>query len=241
MPEISLSNSKGRDGQVMAESVRIPVLVRYIDENNRQATSTTLLKSTIDRDYDSLLQKSGTPAGVAQALVDGDPEIDLETVGSYLRDTSRVFVNSERKVVYGVSQIEIVRTPEGLEKARRPKKVAYPNVTAETPLLWTGRFLPKREVYHKFVIVSKLQIMHVNGLTYDFLLEIARELEQKNSLLAVGAGPKGNMPLILRRGALPYRGFLEGRTRGDEYCLLLHLSNMELKVPTPAEGEGKPT
>ena len=108
-------------------------------------------------------------------------------------------------------------------------------------MLWSGRFLSKREVASKFVIVSKLQVRHVNGLTYDFLLGIARELEQRNSLLVMGAGPKANQPLILRRGSLPYRGFLEGRTRGEEYCLLLHLSNIELKAPAPITAEGKPS
>jgi hypothetical protein len=32
---------------------------------------------------------------------------------------------------------------------------------------------------------------------------------------------------------MPYRGFLEGRTRGDTYRLVLHLSNLELKAPKP--------
>ena len=31
MPEISIANSKGRDAQVMAESVRIPLRVRWLD------------------------------------------------------------------------------------------------------------------------------------------------------------------------------------------------------------------
>ncbi len=106
-----------------------------------------------------------------------------------------------------------------------------PNVTRDHPLLWSGKLLAKRDVYNKYVMASKLQIVHINGLTYDFLFEIARDLEQRESLLLMGAGPKSNQPLILRRGALPYRGFLEGRTRGEEYCLLLHLSNMELKAP----------
>ncbi len=55
--------------------------------------------------------------------------------------------------------------------------------------------------------------------------------------MLLGAGPKSNQPLILRRGATPYRGFLEGRTDGDRYCLVLHLSNMELRTPSPAEGD----
>ena len=45
----------------------------------------------------------------------------------------------------------------------------------------------------------------------------------------VGAGEKGNEPLILNRGGIPYRGFLEGRVKGKSYCLILHLTNLELK------------
>jgi hypothetical protein len=245
MPEISLSNNKSRDAQVMGESVRIQAMVRWLDPGDRQATSARLLKGTIGHDYETLLRKSGSPAAVAQALIAGDPEIDLESAGTFMRDAKRVFINSDRQVVYSVTEIEIVRNTDGTERLRREKKATLPNVNVEQhPLLWSGKFLSKREVASKFVIGSKLQVMHVNGLTYDFLLGIARELEQKNSLLVVGAGPKANQPLILRRASLPYRGFLEGRTRGDEYCLLLHLSNLELKAPAPAPApaaEGKPS
>jgi hypothetical protein len=51
--------------------------------------------------------------------------------------------------------------------------------------------------------------------------------------MLVGAGPKSNLPLVFQRGGTPYRGFLEGRTQGERYMLALHLSNMELKAPTP--------
>jgi hypothetical protein len=241
MPEISLSNNKARDAAVMGESVRMQAMVRWLDPEDRQATSARILKSTIGYDYETLLKKAGCPEGVAQALIDGDPEIDLESACTFMRDSKRVYINSDRQVVYAVTEIEVVRNPDGSERLRREKKITLPNVNVEHhPLLWSGKFLTKREVAAKFVIASKLQVMHVNGLTYDFLLGIARELEQKNSLLVVGAGPKASQPLILRRGSLPYRGFLEGRTRGDEYCLLLHLSNLELKAPAPA-GEGKPS
>jgi hypothetical protein len=101
--------------------------------------------------------------------------------------------------------------------------------------LWSSKLLPRREALHKFVFSGKRQIVHVNGLTYDFLYEIAHELEARDAVLLVGAGPKANQPLILRRGALPYRGFLEGHTRGAEYLLVLHLSNLELKAPERKE------
>ena len=73
--------------------------------------------------------------------------------------------------------------------------------------------------------------MHINGLTYDFLYEMAKELHEAKALMIVGAGPNGKSPLIFRSRSLPYRGFLEGRIDGDKYILLLHLSNLELKVP----------
>jgi hypothetical protein len=232
VPEITLFNSKGRDAQVMAESVRLPAAVRWVDGQGRQAGSARIMKGTIDRDYEALLTKAGAPEKIADALIAGDPEIDIESAGTLLRDTSRVYFNSDRQIVYSVTQLEIVRNPDGSEKLRRPKKIQMPNVTAEQPLLWSGKLLPKREVFNKYVMVAKLQVKHVNGLTYDFLFGIAQELEKKESLMLVGAGPKANQPLILRRGALPYRAFLEGRTRGEDYCLLLHLSNLELKAPT---------
>ena len=51
------------------------------------------------------------------------------------------------------------------------------------------------------------------------------------NLLLVGAGAKSNQPLVFQRGGTPYRGFLEGRTQGEAYCLILHLSNLELRAP----------
>jgi hypothetical protein len=236
MVAIYLTNSKGRDSQVMAESVRAPLRVRWLDAEGRQTANCRVLKSTVERDLDALVARHGSLEQVAQALVAGDPEIDFERVGTALRDTARVYIDKERKIVHRAQAFEIVRNPDGTERARRPRALQLPNVTADNPLRWSGKLLPKKDVFNKFVMVAKLQIVHINGLTYDFLYEMAAELEKKNSLALVGAGPKANQPIILRRGGSPYRGFLEGRTRGDKYCLLLHLSNLELKAPTMLTG-----
>ena len=64
---------------------------------------------------------------------------------------------------------------------------------------------------------------------------MAKDLQERDCLMLLGAGAKSNQPLILRRGGSPYRGFLEGRTDGEKYCLMLHFSNLELKVPEDAE------
>jgi hypothetical protein len=238
MPEISIANSQGRDAQVVAESVRMSVKIRWVDDSNRQVGSSRILKGTIDRDFESLLAQAGSIDKIADTLIAGDPELDLEAAGSFMRETSRVYYNTDRKTVFGVTQMEIIRNPDGSEKTRRPKKPHVPNVGPEQPLMWSGKFLPKKDVYNKFVMVGKMQLHHINGLTYDFLFNIAKELEKKDSLLLMGGGPKANQPIVLRRGSVPYRGFLEGRTKGDEYALILHLSNLELKAPDDPDKQG---
>jgi hypothetical protein len=238
MPEINLCDSNGRDGVVSFESVRSPLKVRWVDSQGRQASSARILKGTIDRDVEALVAKHGDLAKVSQALVEGDPEIDLENTGRFLRETSRVYVNPDRQIVHKVKFWEIVRNPDGSERERRPRKLLEPNLAGEQALRWSGVFIKRQVAVKKFVFSGKVQLHHINGLTYDFLFRIAKELEEKDSLMLLGAGPKSNQPLILRRGGSPYRGFLEGQTQGDKYALVLHFSDMELKAPPPGDKGG---
>ena len=69
----------------------------------------------------------------------------------------------------------------------------------------------------------------MNGLTFDFLFDMAKSLHEKESLMMLGAGEKGNEPLVFQDGGKSYRAFLEGRVKGGSYLLLLHLSNLELR------------
>ena len=237
MPEINICNSVGRDAVVNMESVTTALRVRWLDPQGRQARNVRLLKSTIDHDADALAKQFDGMNNVGQALIDGDPEISLDMVGSFLRETSRVFVDGEKQLVHRIQQFEVIKDPDGKETARRPRTFVPQNVSSDLPLQWTGTFLKKADVVRKFVFKGKMQLMHVNGLSYDFLFGMAKELEEKESMMLLGGGPKSNQPLILRRGSSPYRGFLEGRTEGDKYCLILHLSNLELKSPEKQEPE----
>lgn len=236
MAGINISNSKGRDAAVAAQAVVRPIKVRLLDAQGRQAQSARVMKGDMAHDLAALEAKAGGRENVAKALVDGDPEIDLEKFGSFLKDTSRVYVDPDGKIVRRITQYEVVKNPDGTERERRPRKASKPNVADEVPIKWTGKLMKKSEVYNRFVLSNKRQIMHINGLTYDFLFGMANELQQADSLMLVGAGPKGNQPLVLTRGGQAYRGFLEGRTQGDKYCLILHLSNMELKAAAKASG-----
>ncbi len=232
MGSIHLSNSKGRDAMVATRHITSALRLRWVDKDGRQASNTRVLCAPVDCDLPALQAKlGGDLARVSDALISGDPEVDIERTGAFLRDTSRVYIDPDQRMVTAVAEWDLVHAADGSLKERRPAQTAEPNVATETPLRWSGKLMKKAEVWNRFVFAAKLQVVHINGLTYDFLFEIARELELKDSLLLVGGGAKANQPLIFQRGGTPYRGFLEGRTRGDGYCLLLHLANLELKTP----------
>ncbi len=233
--EINLSNSAGRDAVVTTESVSPVKQIRWLDTQSRQASSVRLIKSTTHHEIDALLAQQGDLSAVAQSLVAGDPEIDLENTGRFLTETSRVYVDKNREIVRNLHFMEIVKNADGSIREERPRRLADTNISNDTPLLWSGVYIPKQVAVRKFVFSGKSQLHHVNGLTFDFLFAMAKELEERGSLMLLGAGPKSNQPLILRRGSTPYRGFLEGRTDGDRYCLLLHFSNLELKLPKSSD------
>lgn len=239
MPEINISDSGGRDALVAIQSIGTTRKVRWVDAQQRQVNGVRLLKAPVANDVEALRARFGELNDVSRALIEADPEIDLENTGRFLRDTSRVYIDPDRKIVHKVQFFEIVRNPDGSVRERRPRKILETNLAGETPLRWSGVYIKREQAVRKFVFVSKVQLNHTNGLTYDFLYRMAQELEAKDSLMLLGAGPKSNQPLIIRRGGSPYRGFLEGRTQGDKYALILHFSDLELKAPAavPAEGE----
>jgi hypothetical protein len=234
MPEINLTDNRGRDARVATHSVSSPVEYRWIDEDGTQAESRKILRATMAQDESVLTADAGGLDALSQKLIESDPEVDLEQFGRFLTETSRVYVNPEHSIVHHISHWEVVRDPEGNEKERRPQKVSEPNVATEIPLKWTGKLMKKADAMRRFVFSGKMQIQHVNGLTYDFLHSMAKELAESESLLLLGAGAKGNEPLTFRRSGLAYRGFLEGRVEGTKYALILHLSNQELKKPAEA-------
>jgi hypothetical protein len=241
---LSLTDEKRRDAQVELVSPAKPDALQWIaTETGAPLHLERLIKSTDKSSWDALLGKYGSPAGVGRALVDGDPELDLEQVGRRLGQASRVFVGQGGQVLYSARVLSVVTTPDGAEKSRGDFVDVEATGGENVPALpWTGRLMPADEVVRRFALSRKLQLRHVNGLTFDFLHAIAAHLEKAGKLLLLGAGPKGAAPLIFQTNGTPFRGFLEGRTDGpDRYLLVLHLSNLELKRPARSELAGGTT
>lgn len=243
MPRIlSLTDEKRRDAQVEMASPTQKDKLSWVDQDtNAPVHLERVIKSTDKTSWEALLRKHQTAQAVGKALLDGDPEIDLEQAGRRLGHATRVFVGQGGQILYTARVLSIVTAPDGAEKSRGDFVDVEATVGENTPALpWTGRLLPASEVVHRFALMRKLQIRHVNGLTFEFLHSIAATLEREKKMLLVGAGPKGQAPLIFQTNGSPFRGFLEGRTDGpDKYLLVLHLSNLELKrVPAGPKTEG---
>jgi hypothetical protein len=177
----------------------------------------------------------------AQALVDGDPEVDVEKVGREIILSAKVFLSSDGQVMHAVpTVVEVILDPDGTERERREPNNQPSNVTAELPVVWTGKTMAKRDAVRKFVFTRTLALRHTNGLSFDFLHAMATELAESGEVVLVGAGKGGKLPLVLQDNGTPYRGFLEGRVDGERFALLLHLSNMELKRAAPVASATPP-
>ncbi len=233
---ISFTDAKNRDAHVEIETAKSAVHHGYVNAAGEPVRSERFIKVTENRTYDALLREYGDDLALANAMVEKDPEIDFEKVGRRVGVADRVHVRPDGSVLYCARTMLVQLDPEGNELERRDFIDVEATVDEATPLPWSGRLFPIDQVVRKFAITRKLRVRHVNGLTFDFLYDIAKHLHEENKMLFVGTGKKGTQPLIFQTNGSPYRGFLEGRVDGEGYLLLLHLSNMELKALAPKEG-----
>lgn len=231
MRGIHIANAKRRDAEVAFEARSERRHIRTVLKDGRDKINVRVLKSTVDIDEQSLARQFGSWDEVAAALIDADPEMNYEIIGKKLNRTHRVWVDNEDRIAYRVNLFRTVFNPDGSERERRDVNKLPSNVDAQSPLKWTGKLFPREEAVRQFVFTRSYQIRHINGATFDFLYAMAKELDERDSLVLLGGGPKGNEPLLLSRGGQPYRGFLEGRVKGDKYILILHLTDIELKAP----------
>ena len=170
---------------------------------------------------------------LAKTLIESDPEIDLERVGATISGTQTVFLDSTGTILMAEPGfIDVISRPDGSEVERKDPVATETNVDGDTPLRWTGQWkIPIADAVRRFLFKRIISLSHSDGVTYDYLYAMAKELEDSGSVMLIGAGEKGTGPLIFQSNGRPYRGFLSGRTDGKKYQLHLLLSDMELKQP----------
>ena len=234
MKVINIADAKNRNSRVAMDHKKRAKQTRYVDDQDQSVESIRVIKNTLDTDLKTLTQNHSLE-NLSQQIIDGDPELDTELFGKRVFDTTRIYLNNSNEPAGGVTVKELVFDPDGELKEDRPLKTVEGNINTEVPLKWSGKLMPKSECYRKFVFTNAFQIRHVDGLTFDFLFSMAKELDEKSAMLFLGAGKKSNEPLVISRNGTQYRAFLEGRVQGEAYMLVMHLTNLELKPIASAE------
>ncbi len=229
MRKIHLMNEAKRDATIAIES-RKPGPSASLGVQGKKLSFRRYLAASEGGLHIELARTHGKTYG--QALVDADPEIDVEAVGRSLGDTQTVFLSAKGDVLHASPKVvDVLFGTDGKERERKDPQDVPGNCNDDQPVRWTGRKLGKGDAITRFAFRRTVQVKHVDGLTYDFLYAMAKELHEEGKLVMIGAGTKGKAPLIFQDNGKPYRGFLEGRIDGERYKLLLHLSDMELKAP----------
>jgi len=228
LKEIHIANEKKRDA-----NVRFVSLIKESDPKfaykGKSIKNSRLLISSDETSEDDLIKKYKNK--LAQKILEEDVDLDIEYAGKYIGDIDRILFNSKNEILYTPPKIkEVVFNKEGKEIKKQNPKEIVPNVRDDTPpLKWTGKFFKREDILKKFVITKSIQLRHVDGLTFQFLYDMAKTLDNKKSLMFIGGGKSGKDPLIFQTNGNPYRGFLDGRINKKQYQLILRLSNMELK------------
>jgi len=228
---VRLEDAKGLDGLVWLSPPPRTAEPEIRAPDGEPVRFERIIKSPIDRSESALRRQYEDDDSFARALIDADPEIDMVYAGRVAGPCDRVWVDREGAPLYAATMLEVVYGPDGVEKDRRTPVDVAANIGEDVPLRWTGRFFTREEVIRRYAITRKFQIAHTDGLTFDFLHRMAGLLETKDALVAIGAGHKGRDPLVFERNGTPQRAFLEGRTNGEKYLLVLYLSDLELKRP----------
>jgi hypothetical protein len=226
---LHLADSKNRNAEIIFSTKTKKTLVKLVTAQGSEVYTLRVLKGTANNAYEGLLKTHKDPEAIAQAMLKGDPEINLQMTGRFIKGSTRVYIDENLKPVSRIKKKEIVYAPDGTIKEERVPKEFMANIAAELPLK-AGKLFPKKEMYNKLVFAKKYQLHHINGLTFDFLFDIAKELHDQQALMMIGGGAKGNEPLVFQDGGKTYRAFLEGRIKEKSYILLLHLTNLELKA-----------
>ena len=228
MRKINLSNEAKRNAEVAFGTTFHRPTPTFKTSDGQKAKNERRVRATLATSDNSLLAQYGEE--LADILISADPEVDMEQFGKKVEGIKRVYLTPQGKVAYGVNLNEHVYLSDGTEKEVRPEQSTEANIALnDVPLRWTGKLIPRSKAIRMFVFKKSYQVQHINSLTYDFLYDMAKKLAEADSMMLVGAGPKGVAPLVLQNGGTPYRAFLEGRVDGDKYALILRLTNLELK------------
>ena len=180
---IKIEDSKKRDAEITFKSINSGSSISLALETGEKPITKKVLKSSKDHNLESLIGKESPSQEeynkFSERLLEKDTEIDFELFGMFINKTDRIYTNKNNEPVFNIKVVQKINDPNGnLIKEQKPIYLQS-NINEENIVKWTGKFIPKVKLYNKVILSSKYQIKHVNGLTFDFLFNIAKLLHEK--------------------------------------------------------------
>ena len=153
MRYIRLTDNKNRDARVQYASPSKKKRGGYRNEEGEEIKSYRFINDTEGYNPQNLLALHEDRDELAEELIKGDPEIDMEKAGRLIDYASQVWIANNGKVLYSAKLMDIVYTPEGDVKSTEEFKDQEPTVMEDIALPWTGKLMPISTVLSKFVLL----------------------------------------------------------------------------------------
>ena len=109
MRAINITNEKKRDTVVAFSPGPKNETITMVLKDGREKTNVKYIKSLAG--VDKLKEKYGDMIKLGEALIKGDPEIDMEQTGRYVKKTLRLWMTADNEIAYRVNFVEAVLIP----------------------------------------------------------------------------------------------------------------------------------
>ncbi len=226
---ISIGDDSGKNAMV-GIAPYFQKAVKTQEEKNY--ISKRVIKRTLKTDITTLeAETNHSNEKLFEKLLYENPEIDLIEEGKFVPALHYTYAGKNNELARNLHFAEKIVNSDGTLREQRSFNETEQNIQNENmPVRWSGITIPLYEALRRYVFVHTYQLFHINGLTYSFLYEMAKELSEKKIAMFVGAGKGGSEPVVLMKGGKKYRAFMTGEIESEgRYKLLIHLTEIDLE------------
>ena len=156
---IHFIDDQQRDAQVTFSSLNPKARVRLVDSQGDLPQTKRMIKASAETQVDALCDRlvgkndAEAEAGalmreiqLADHLISGDPEVDMELHGKFISHSAKVYVDPDMKPVFRVNTKERIYNAQGEMTEERLPKVPLSNISEKDMVRWSGKMLPKKRL-----------------------------------------------------------------------------------------------